>query len=87
MLKVLGWQKSPYGFFHKIKDTFFICTSNFIDLDILSMLALSLTNFFFFAFQLHFYLFWNNKAQYTENGMIAVTIQSNKIASNEVKDN
>ena len=28
-------------FFYKIKDTFFIFTNNFIDLDILSMLAIS----------------------------------------------
>ena len=68
----------------------------------------------FFAFQLHFYLSWNNKAQYAENiasflpssilkwlhksspilifflmqaDMITVTIQSNKIVLNEVKDN
>ena len=34
---VQGWPKSPYGFFCKIKDTLFIVTSNFIDLDILSM--------------------------------------------------
>ena len=38
---VLGWPKSPYGFFHKIKNTFFIFTNNFIDLDILSMSAIS----------------------------------------------
>ena len=35
------WPKSLYGFFHKIKDTFSIFTSNFIDLDILSISALS----------------------------------------------
>ena len=34
-------QNSPFSFFHKIKDTFFIFTNNFIDLDILSMLAVS----------------------------------------------
>ena len=34
-------QKSPYDFFHKIEDTFFIFTNNFIDLDILSMSAIS----------------------------------------------
>ena len=35
--KVLGWPKVSLGFFCKIKDTFFIVTNNFIDLDILSM--------------------------------------------------
>ena len=39
LLKVLGWPKSPFSVFPKIKDTFF--ASNFIDLDILSMSALS----------------------------------------------
>ena len=39
--EVLGWPKSPLCFFHKIKDTFFIFTSNFIDLDILNMSAVS----------------------------------------------
>ena len=39
--ELLGWPKSPYVFFHKTKDTFFIFTNNFIDLDILSMLAIS----------------------------------------------
>ena len=38
---VLGWPKSPFSFFCKVKDTFFIVTNNFIDLDILSMLAIS----------------------------------------------
>ena len=38
---VLGWPKGPFRFFHKIKDTFFIFTNNFIDLDILSMSAIS----------------------------------------------
>ena len=38
---VLGWPKSPFSFFHKIKDTLFIFTNNFIDLDILSVLAIS----------------------------------------------
>ena len=38
---VLGWPKSPLCFFHKIKDTFFIFSNNFIDLDILSMSAIS----------------------------------------------
>ena len=38
---VLGWPKPPFSFFHKIKDTSFIFTSNFIDLDILSMSAIS----------------------------------------------
>ena len=36
-----GWPKSRFWFFHKIKDTFFIFTNNFIDLDILSMSAVS----------------------------------------------
>ena len=40
-VSVLGWPKSPYGFFRKIKDTFFIFTDNCIDLAILSMPALS----------------------------------------------
>ena len=34
-------QKSPFSFFHKIKYTFFIFTKNFIDLDILSVSAIS----------------------------------------------
>ena len=38
---VLGWPKSPFSFSRKIKDTFFIYTNNFIDLDILSMSVLS----------------------------------------------
>ena len=38
---LLGWAKSLYDFFHKIKDTFFIFTNNVIDLDLLSMLAIS----------------------------------------------
>ena len=117
MMGLLGWPKTLPSFFCKIKGTFFIFTNNFIDWDILSMLALShhqllvgerpgvllnihqwrrqphskeffgqnvnstkklckplLTHsishstFFiyctnrFFAFQLHFYLSWNNKA-------------------------
>ena len=33
--------KSLFSFSHKIKDTFFIFTNNFIDLDILSMSAIS----------------------------------------------
>ena len=37
MAIILGWTKSPFGFTHKIKDTFLIFTNNFIDLDILSM--------------------------------------------------
>ena len=37
----IGWPKSPYGVFHKTKDTFFIFTNNFIDLDVLSRLAIS----------------------------------------------
>ena len=28
---ILGWPKSPFSFFSKIKDTFFIFTNNFID--------------------------------------------------------
>ena len=39
--KILGWPKSLFTFFHKIKDTYFIFTNNFIDLDILSMSAVS----------------------------------------------
>ena len=38
---LLGWPKSPYGFFNKIKDTFFIFTNNFIDFGILSRSAVS----------------------------------------------
>ena len=38
---ILGCPKSLYGFFYKIKDTFFIFTNNFIDLNILSMSAIS----------------------------------------------
>ena len=38
---VLGWPKSPFSFFHKMKDTFFIFTNNCIDLDILNISALS----------------------------------------------
>ena len=34
-IKILGWPKSPCGFFCKI-DTFFIFTNNFIDVDIFS---------------------------------------------------
>ena len=37
----LGWPKSLYVFFCKIKGTLFIFTNNFIDVDILSMLAIS----------------------------------------------
>ena len=37
----LGLAKSPFNFFHKIKDIFFIFTNNFIDLDILSMSTIS----------------------------------------------
>ena len=37
---ILGWPKSPFSFFHKIKDTYFIFTNNFIHLGILSMSAL-----------------------------------------------
>ena len=39
--QVLGWPKSPFSFFHKIKDTFFIFTNNFIDLDSLRVSAVS----------------------------------------------
>ena len=39
--QILGWPKSQFSFFCKIKGTFFIYTNNFIDLDILSMLAIS----------------------------------------------
>ena len=39
--KLLGWLKSLLLFFYKIKDIFFIFINNFIDLDILSMLAIS----------------------------------------------
>ena len=35
-------KKSLFSFFCKIKDTFFIFTHNFIDLDILSMSALAI---------------------------------------------
>ena len=38
---LLACPKSPYVFFCKIKDTFFIFTNNFIDFDILSMSAIS----------------------------------------------
>ena len=41
--KLLGWPKCPFSFFYKIKDTFFIFTNNFVDLDILSMSPLSPT--------------------------------------------
>ena len=37
----LGWPKSPFSFLHKIKDTVFVFTNNFTDLDILRMSALS----------------------------------------------
>ena len=41
-LNLLGWPKSPFRFFfYKIKDTFFVFTNNFIDLDSLSMSAIS----------------------------------------------
>ena len=39
--KVLGWPKSPFSFFHQIKDIFFIFTNHFIAFDILSMSAVS----------------------------------------------
>ena len=38
----LGGPKSLFSFFLKIKHTFFIFTNNFIDLHVLSMLAMSL---------------------------------------------
>ena len=38
---MLVWPKSPFSFFCKIKDTFFIFTNNSIDLGILSMSAAS----------------------------------------------
>ena len=38
---ILVWPKCSFTFFHKIKDTYFIFTNNFIDLDILSMSAVS----------------------------------------------
>ena len=38
---ILGRPKRPFSFFCKIKDTVFIFTSNFTDLDILSMSATS----------------------------------------------
>ena len=37
----MGWLKSLFRFFCQIKDTFFPFTNNFIDLDILSMSAIS----------------------------------------------
>ena len=43
--KTLGWPKSLFSFFHNVKDTFFIFTNNFIDLDIRSMLAISRITF------------------------------------------
>ena len=39
--KIMGWPKSPLNLFCKIKGIFFIFTNNFIDLDILSILAIS----------------------------------------------
>ena len=41
VVEILGWPNSLFSFFHKVKDTFFIFTINFIDLDILSMSAMS----------------------------------------------
>ena len=38
---VMDWPKNLFSFLKKIKDTFFIFTNNFIDLDILSMSAIS----------------------------------------------
>ena len=34
LIYLLGWSKSLFSFFHKIKDTYFIFTNNLIDLDI-----------------------------------------------------
>ena len=42
---ILGWPKSLLHFFHKIKDSLLIFTNNFIDLDILSMPAISRYSF------------------------------------------
>ena len=39
--KLLGWPKSKFILFYKIEDTFLIFIINFIDLDILSILAIS----------------------------------------------
>ena len=41
LCNVLGWPKSLFSFFNKIKDTLFIFTNNFIDLNIFSTLAVS----------------------------------------------
>ena len=38
---LLGWPSSLFSFFHEMTDTFFIFTNNFIDLDILSISAIS----------------------------------------------
>ena len=38
---ILGWSKCPFWFFCTLRETFFIFTNNFIDLDILSMSAIS----------------------------------------------
>ena len=38
---IFGWLKSPFSFLCKIKDTWFIFTNNFIDLDIFTISALS----------------------------------------------
>ena len=38
---LLGWPKSPFSTLHKVNKLLFIFTSNFIDLYILSMLAIS----------------------------------------------
>ena len=37
IFKLSGWPKSPHGFLHKIKDTLFIFTNSFIDVDSLSV--------------------------------------------------
>ena len=38
---LLGWPKGLFRFFHKVEDTFSISTNNCIDLDTLSMSAVS----------------------------------------------
>ena len=40
-MEMLGWSKSLFSFFCKIKDIFFIFMNNFIDLAISSMSAIS----------------------------------------------
>ena len=41
LVGTIGLSKNPYGLFCKMKGTFFIFTNDFIDLDILNMLAIS----------------------------------------------